>query len=455
MASERRPLLKWLLASVALPVAIASFLSACALTSAPLMAPQSERVNPAIRQGDDGSRWVTRREVGKGTAYPANVLAGDRVVYIVAGWGKVRPYEGFATIPMSGRVVHAPRQPKCSYSGSTLGAYDMYAYDIALNREGRSVFMNPNVTFPLQKEFGWTFVSPASGKSECHIADVAAGDVSVLATGPQDTIWGAGATSPYLWRFSADGSAKNFALPKGVTAFGSLVEGPDHVMWAQPEKTQMIMRISPGSGRVLNSFKVPCPEPADALAVLSGSVWGYADGCVFAMLPSGVANAYSASGLVAEDSPHAIAAGPDGNPWFVQQPPGSAGAIAILDRNSKKVTFIPLPSGASDALALGMGPDRNVWVTDANDDLYTYVPDPLGVDPPAVTIPQVRDVARLTVTERGTSGWRASSANTSVARVEKTSAPDVFAVTATGSGKTKLTVEDTVGNSVVVQVTVL
>ncbi|HET6276544.1 MAG TPA: hypothetical protein VFE16_11505 [Candidatus Cybelea sp.] len=396
---------------------------------------------------------MTRREVGKGTAYPANVLAGDGVVYIVAGWGKAHPYEGFATIPMSGKVMHAPRQPKCSYSGSP-GAYDMYALDIALNSEERSVFMNPNVTFSLRKEFGWTFVSPASGKSECHIADVSAGNLSVLTIGPQDTIWGAGAASPYLWRFSADGSAANFALPKGVTAFDSLVEGPDHVIWAQPENTQLVMRISPGSGRVLNRFKVPCPRPAHALAVVSGFVWGYADACVFAILPSGVANAYSVTGLVAEDSPHAIAAGPDGNPWFIQRAPGSAAAIATLDRDSKKATFVALPSGASDALALGTGPDRNLWVTDANDDLYTYVPNPLSVDPPSVTIPQVRDVARLTVTEHGTSRWRASSANTSVARIRKTSTPDVFAVTATGSGKTKLTIEDTVGNSVVVPVTV-
>jgi hypothetical protein len=455
MASDRRSFPKWPFAWAFLPAAVAALLSACAPASAPFAVPQAERANPATRQGDNGSQWVTRREVGKGAAYPANVLAGNGVVYILAGWEKARPYEGFATIPMSGKVMHATRQPKCSYSGSTLGAYDMYAYDIALNREGRSVFMNSNVTFPSQKEFGWTFVSPASGKSECHVADVPAGDVSVLTTGPQDTIWGAGPASPYLWRFSPDGSAKNFALPKGVTAFDSLVEGPDHVMWAQPEKSQMVMRISPGSGRVLNGYKVPCPQPVYALAVVSGSIWGYADDCVFAILPSGVADAYSVNGLVAQDSPHAIAAGPDGNPWFIQRPIGSAAAIATLDRNSRKVRSIALPSGASDALALGMGPDRNVWVMDANDDLYTYVPNPLSVDPPSVTIPQVRDVARLTVSEHGTSSWRASSANTSVARIGKTSTPDVFAVTATGSGKTKLTIEDMVGNSVVVPVRVL
>ncbi|MGA8576660.1 MAG: hypothetical protein WB609_13370 [Candidatus Cybelea sp.] len=435
--------------------ASASLAAACSPGGTSLSAPgESRAASPQLLQRDDGKRWATISGVGKGTPYPANVLAGNGVVYIVAGWGKSHPYEGFATIDMLAQVRHAPRQPKCAYSGSTLGSYDMYAYDIALNHEGNSVFMNPDVAFPgSQEEFGWTFVSPSSGKSACYLADVSAGNLTVLATGPKDTIWGAGATSEYLWRFSSDGTATNFPLPAGVSAFESLVEGPDHVMWAQPYNTQTVMRISPGNGKVLSTYDVPCTLPVNALAVASGLVWGYANGCVYSITSSGVANFHTMNGMIAQDSPHAIAVGPDGNPWFVALR-GSRQEIGTFNSSTGKSKFFALPPGAGPGLSLATGPDRNVWVMDENDDLYVHIPNPLRVDPSSVTFPQVRAVARLTVTERGTAKWRASSADTSIARIGKTSTPNVFRATATGSGKTTLTIEDTMGNSVVVPVTV-
>jgi streptogramin lyase len=436
-------------------LAAASLAVACSPAGTPLSAPSGLRVaSPQILQGDDGKRWMTISGLGRGVPYPANVLARNGIVYTVAGWGKSHSYEGFATIDMHGKVRHAPRQPKCAYSGSTLGAYDMYAYDIALNHEGNAVFTNPDVTFPgSQEEFGWTFVSPSSGKSACYLAAVSGGNLTVLATGPEDTIWGAGATSPYLWRFSPDGTATNFPLPAGVSAFESVVEGPDHVMWAQPFNTQTVMRISPGNGKVLSTYDVPCAVPVNALAVASGLVWGYANGCIYSISSSGVASSYTASGVIAQDSPHAIAAGPDGNPWFVALRK-SREEIGTVDGSTGKSKFFALPSGAGSGLSLATGPDRNVWVMDENDDLYVYIASPLSVDPRSVTFPQVRAVARLTVTQRGTTKWRASSADTSIARIGATSIPSVFKVTATGSGTTTLTIEDTVGNSVVVPVTV-
>ncbi len=434
---------------------IASLASACSTTGTSLPGGGSHDGNPAILQRNERNRWVTLTAVGRGTPYAANVLAGRGVIYVVAGWGKVHRYESFATIDMNGAVSHAPRQPTCSYVGSISGTYHLYAYDIALNHEGNSVFVNPDITFPgLVNEFGWTFVAPTGKRSACYLADVSAGNVSVLATGPEDTIWGAGAASPYLWKFSADGSATNFALPAGVSGFGSLVEGPDRAMWAQPENAATVMRISPGSGRVLNTYEVPCALPVHALAVAYGLVWGYANGCIYSISPSGATRAYAVGGMVAEDSPHAIAAGPDGDPWFVERAGGSAGAIGTIAPSSGKSRKFALPAGASVALALGTGPDRNLWITDKNDDVYVYVPNPLRVDPGSVTLPQIRAVARLKVTETGITAWKATSANTAVARVKQSSTPSIFLVIATGSGSTTVTFRDATGNSVVVPVTV-
>lgn len=441
------------------PAMLALLATACSMSGASLPAKSgggdSDNSSPAIRQANDKDRWVTLTGVGRGTGYPANVLAGKGLVYVVAGWGEKHQYESFATIEMSGRVKHAPRQPTCSYAGSTSGTYHMYAYDIALNHESNSVFMNPTVTFPSSAdEFGWTFVSPAGKRSACYLADVSAGNVSVLANGPEDMIWGAGTESPYLWRFAPDGTATNFALPSGVTAFASLVEGPDHVMWAQPANSATVMRISPGSGKLLSTYDVPCTSPVYALAVASGLVWGYADNCVYSISQTGTTTAYSVSGMVAQDVPHAIAGGPDGNPWFLETR-GSAGAIGTIDPTTGKARTAVLPPGGVYGLALATGPDENLWVTDENDDVYIYLPKRLRVSPRALTLPQIRAVARVTVTEPGVTTWKAFSAKTSVARVKQSSTtPSVFLVTAIGKGITTVTVRDAVGNSVALPVTV-
>lgn len=442
------------------PAMLALVAAACSMPGVQLPAggafaePHAE--NPAILQGNDKDRWVTLTAVSRGTPYAANVLAGKDFVYVVAGWGKSHHYESFATIGMSGRVRHAPRQPVCDYAGSTSGTYHMYAYDIALNHENNSVFTNPNITFPGSvQEFGWTFVSPSGKRSTCYLADVAAGNVSVLANGPEDMIWGAGAESPYLWRFAPDGTATNFALPYGVTALASLVEGPDHVLWAQPANTATVIRISPGSGKLLSTYDVPCASPVYALTAASGYVWGYGDGCVYSISPTGATTSYAVSGMVAQDAPHAIAGGPDGNPWFLETR-GSAGAIGTIDPTTGKARTAVLPPGGVYGLALATGPDENIWVTDENDDVYIYLPKRLRVSPRSLTLPQIRAVARLTVTEAGVTAWKAASAKTSVARVQQSSMhANVFLVTAIGKGTTTVTVRDAVGNSVAIPVAVL
>ncbi len=437
---------------------LASLTSACSTTGAPSLptagATASRNAGPAIAQQDDGKRWLRIAGVGKGTPYTANVLAGKGVVYVLADWGKSRGHESFSTIDMSGHVAHA-LQPTCRYPGSTSGTYHLYGYDVALNHEGNSVFTNPNITFPGSvQEFGWAFVAPTGKRSACYLVDVSAGNLDVLTTGPEDTIWGAGTASPYLWKFSTDGSATNFALPTGVSAFGSLVEGPDHVIWAQPVNSTTVMRISPGRGKLLSTYDIPCASPVYSLAVASGLVWGYADDCVYSISPSGTAASYKAHGIVAENAPHAIAAGPDGNPWFLDMQSGSAGAIGTVNRINGESKKIALPADASYGLALGAGPDGNLWITDENDDVYVYVRDPLRVRPATLTLPQIRAVARVSVSEHGVTAWKAASGNTAVARVKQSDNPSIFLVLATGSGTTTVTVRDTVGNSVVIPVTV-
>jgi hypothetical protein len=418
------------------------------------MMPSAE-LKPAILQQNNGDSWVTLAAVGEGgEPYNANVLAGKRVVYVLAyAMENSSAYVNFATIGMNGGVTHASGQPACNYPGSTFGTYDMYAYDIALNKGGNSVFMNPDIAFPGSKEeFGWTFVSTSGEQSECYLVNVGnGGNIFVLASGPKNTIWGL-SSGDYLWRFSSNGSSKHFSPPPSVTGFESLVEGPDHVMWAQPYNTQTVVRIDPDHGTVLSTYNVPCALPAYALTVASGLVWGYADGCVYSISPSGHATKYPVNDLLAQDSAHAIAAGPDGDPWFIDRNNGNE--LGTVNRQTGYPTIVSLPYGASYGVALGTGPDKNLWVMDENYDVYVYTPSPLSVSPTSVTLQHAGDTAQLTVTEVGTTSWNAASQDSQIATVKKTATKSVFTVKAVGPGYTTVTVKDKVGNSVAISVTV-
>ena len=129
-------------------VALAALLAACSAAGGtpPTLAGAGSRIaHPNIIQGTRHP-WVTIA-VDENAPYNANVLAGNGVVYAL-GNSKYTEGQTFATIGMNGSVSHAPGPPTCYYSGSTFGTYDMYAQDIALNKEGNSVYMNPNIAFP-------------------------------------------------------------------------------------------------------------------------------------------------------------------------------------------------------------------------------------------------------------------------------------------------------------------
>ena len=179
---------------------------------------------------------------------------------------------------------------------------------------------------------------------------------------------------------------------------------------------------------------------------------GIGNGCVYSVSPSGSAKEYSVNNLLAQDSAHAIAAGPDGNPWFIDRNDGNE--LGTVDRNTGYATITSLPNGANYGLALGEGPDRNLWVMDEDTNMYVYTPTPLSTSPTSVTLPDVGKSAKVTVTEPGTTRWTATSQDLSIATVKRGSAKNVFTVKAVSAGNTTVTIQDKIGNWVAVPVTV-
>jgi streptogramin lyase len=184
---------------------------------------------------------------------------------------------------------------------------------------------------------------------------------------------------------------------EGLQCFNEIISpaqitaGPDGNLWFTGGSTNCatnpyaaIGRLIPTTGAVaefsdgLDSGGFPiAPVGAHAIAAgPDGNVWYLDQGAVGdgagavvpaigRITPAGVITTFS-QGLPANTNlssgPTAIAAGPDGNVWFIDD-----GAIAIgrLNPATGAITEFPLPAG-SDPTGIAAGPDGNVWFTIGN-----------------------------------------------------------------------------------------
>ena len=146
------------------------------------------------------------------------------------------------------------------------------------------------------------------------------------------------------------------------------------------------------------------------------------------------------------------ARGPDGEPWCAS---GNDGTVFRINTTSHTVTTFtpPLGPGARpDAVAPGS--DGNLWVDSVGGDLDVLVTNPMTVTPTKLSFSAPGQKKTVSVSETGTSSWTAKSSNIAVAKVAQGSSKSSFNVTSVGKGTCKVTISDSVGNSVAVQVTV-
>jgi VCBS repeat-containing protein len=82
------------------------------------------------------------------------------------------------------------------------------------------------------------------------------------------------------------------------------------------------------------------------------------------------------------------------------------------------------------------------------------VTNPITVTPIKLSFSNSGQKKTVNVSETGTSSWTATSSNTAVAKVAQGHSKSSFTVTSVGNGSCKITISDSVGNSVAVKVTV-
>ncbi|MGA8535579.1 MAG: hypothetical protein WB615_15835 [Candidatus Tumulicola sp.] len=277
-----------------------------------------------------------------------------------------------------------------------------------------------------------------------------------MAPGPDGNVWFT--EFNHIAKITPSGKITEFAYPSGFGSnqFGGVTAGADGNVWFADFSADAIGRIVPSSGKItMFPISVEC-MPAAAVLAKDKNVWFVCLGNepqLGRITPSGKITTFAVGGaFTGNETVQFCARGPDGEPWCAS---GNDGNIFRVNTKSHTVTKFtpPLGPGASpDALAAGS--DGNVWVDTVGGEIDVLITNAIVVRPNKLTFSAPGQNQTLSVSENGTNSWSAKSNNTAIAKVAQGSSNSLFKVTSVGNGNCKVTISDSVGNSVAVSVTV-
>jgi virginiamycin B lyase len=188
-----------------------------------------------------------------------------------------------------------------------------------------------------------------------------------LVAGPDNAIWFTEFGANKIGRVTATGVFAEYALPAASSGPYQIANGSDGALWftEYENSTHQIGRIT--TAGAITEFTIPASSGVtpQALGLAAGS-----DGALWVTCPntsqiarittSGQVTTYA---LPASYSPGAIAPGPDGALWFLEN--ATASAIGRIT-TAGVITQFPLPASSAGTLtALTAGPDGAVWFIDS------------------------------------------------------------------------------------------
>jgi len=200
----------------------------------------------------------------------------------------------------------------------------------------------------------------------------------------------------------------------------------------------------------MTSYALGC-NPTGIVAAKDGNLW--------VLCPSNKLVSVTTSGVVSTITEayslqfyaDSITLGADGNPWFAAS---TNHAIGKVDTTVDSLTFYIPPGAYGSPVALAQGPDGNMWAVDDGSNVDVYIMAVISVSPASLTFSSLGSTQTITVTEANVTAWTATSTKPSVATVTTGGSANKFNVTSVASGSTKIIVSDSVGNSFVVHVSV-
>jgi hypothetical protein len=300
-----------------------------------------------------------------------------------------------------------------------------------------------------------------------------------------------------MGHISMSGQVSYLNLSESIES-GSMVSGSDGNLWIVTSETQHIYRVT--TSGVVTEYQNPDEYPPVAIEGPDGNVW-FGQNCTYRrndttrtgkITPQGVITLYPldcGSGLAAgEDggiwyyadremlridpatgtdtiyptnvqTPHGnLWPGPDGNLYFLVWPATGSWHLQAYNVFTHKIdlyTLIPGTNveGVRDVIA--MGPDKNMWMANPNDNqaLVVYLYREILTSPSSIQ-ESVGQTVPMSAAEKhvGNAHLSATSNNLSIATVSGSDGS--FMIYGVKSGTTTVTISDNLGNSLNVPVTV-
>ena len=274
-----------------------------------------------------------------------------------------------------------------------------------------------------------------------------------LAVGPDGNVWFA--EKAHIAKITPAGAITEFPYPSGLNDNGAagVVTGPDHKVWFTEYFTQKVANIDPTTNAIteFDVSGVNCTGPEGLAVGTDGDLYFNCSATTIAKITtSGVAtvinNPFGAAG-----TPQDMVTGSNGHIWFNT----NGNVIAEYNESNGTLTGHTSPFNTNGLMIdLTSGPDGNIWSATNGGNLEVYALVTLSVSPKNLTFTGTGQQQTLTATYHGPSTLTAVSASPSVATVAPGQGANTFVVTSVGVGKTKVTVEDAIGNLFNVAVTV-
>jgi virginiamycin B lyase len=197
--------------------------------------------------------------------------------------------------------------------------------------------------------------------------------IGSMTVGPDGNVWVPELAADMIARVTESGAVTEFAVPTAGAQPYLITPGPDGNLWFTENNFNTIGRVT--TAGVVTEFPLPPPlgtSPPNAQGELLGSIAAGPDGNLWFVHPSAnVVGVMSTSGSLLTTYPiptansevEFIIKGPDGNMWFNELAGNKIGRLTIA---SGHIDEFPIPTPNSGSRNLIVGPDNNIWFPELN-----------------------------------------------------------------------------------------
>ncbi len=192
------------------------------------------------------------------------------------------------------------------------------------------------------------------------LTHVAPAPADAVTAGPDGNVWFTEPGVNAIGRITPGGVVSQFSIPTPDSQPDSITVGPDGALWFSEQGAHKVGSITPGG--VITELPVPSPS-SGITAGVEGTLWiaerRLGPSRIARLGPTGVVRQFPIARV--DSKPSALAAGPEGDIWLIDDPLGFGPSIARITPSGIVTRFLlpPLQS-ASD---LARGPDGAMWFT--------------------------------------------------------------------------------------------